>query len=221
MAYEDWLHAENADSNHSIDDSVAYSGGSSLKVGSNYTDSREILEASYDAAPTGGRVVTYANAENEFGTAWSVAFRYQDPDNFYIMQFQCDDYNLDTGGDPRIHLGVFEGGAATHLQEQLVGTSGNELLDCDAMSDGTTDLSAGWHGPWRLTAWEDNAGDLRFRVEEDADGDGSWTQYCSDFVVTNHVHTEGGGVGVGSSSEDIRQVDRAASTWYDETEVWF
>jgi hypothetical protein len=187
MAYEDWNHEEKAASKHSLDASRSTAGDSSLFMDSG-AKSYEVLSQSMNDSPTEGKVETMVYDGD--GRFTSIVFRWQGSyDNTYYTVL----------GDVRKRIN----GATT-----AVGNFG---------FDSTTTLSNGSNArgqwfPYRVQMWIDAAGDLRFRAEEDADEDGTWTQLGNDVVDTSASFGGGGGIGVGSNAYDM---------FVDETEVYY
>jgi len=179
MARSDWTQYGDADAQNSLSTKQAFNGSSSLRVeeySASNTLNAEILAASESDAPTEARIVQYWYPFDVRAPNLLIS-RFQDANNYYWAGFHRND------SDTNIlwTLGKVVGGTVTPIASEDLG----DLSAFTQLSDGTTNLLGQWNGPFRITTWEDSSGDFRARWEEDADGDGTWTQLGNDLIDTS------------------------------------
>lgn len=217
MAFDDWNHYGGIETEESlaVNDTRVKNGLTALEINleSPNVPGAHIWAQSEADAPTDAQIVTWANPNYgalDDDMLLSAAFRFQDINNYYAV-------SVDVGTAAAITLGLVEGGVATRIANIQLGDEFTEWNGV-TLSDGANPID-NWN-LWRLTLWVDTANnDIRARVEEDADEDGSWTQIGSDLVHTS-VALSGGGVGLAAphNGATATLVDRY-QTWYDDTEV--
>jgi len=210
MVYDDWSHELDAETNHQLDDTRVYAGSTSLQALNNGTNSAEVLQSSLVDSPNEGRVESYSNPDASYHVLTFFA-RFQDSSNFYFLTAYADGSLYAEG-----YFAKVVGGAVDQIElQQFFGGStrwSGQLSDGGGVQDE-------WN-PFRVDFWEDDAGDFRARLEEDADGDDSWTQIGSDFIDGSPDFGGGGGLGVGSM-EYAPYGNTTSDTWYDETEIYY
>lgn len=195
MTYPDDWTVFGTDSSQLIDSPVE-SGTGALQIGGlGGANTAIVPTSSVDDSPIEAQTIGYYNWGNSNGddpTAPTWFFRVQDINNYYCIlgESQSDRvrwflHRVENGsGDgPTEHV---------NFQDYDVGNNWNQITESGVSpSSGYVKV--------RCSCWEEG-GDLRFRIEEDFDEDGSYNQLANDFVDTNPVHSGGGGVGLGRMS---------------------
>ena len=205
MTRSDWNQYENAASNHELSTEQTHEGSSSLKTNDASKYSQEILAVSEDDSPEESQIVTEVYPDGE--TAFYTIHRYQDTANYYMLGFYYG------GRDAAVGLRKVVGGKESVVQEYSL-SGGN--VGGQKLSDGS--YARDRFAPYRATLWVDSGGDLRGRIEEDADRDGYWTQLGDDMVDTTPDFTDGGGVGLGSYNAHTYEGNVC---YWDETKVYY
>ena len=211
MARGDWNQYGNADTDNEVSTNTAISEGTSLLQHDSSTAKIEIYGQSESDSPTDSRVVTYARADGSY-SGWGAVFRFQDIDNYYICGAARNDGTLNV----HIFAGKVIGGTYSTIGHTEVGGYWGSLNN--TVSDGSSNIENTWI-PWRFDSWVDSSGDLRFRVQEDADEDGTMEQYVDDFVDTSPDLGAGGGTGIGIIENNTFYSADAA--YYDNVELWW
>jgi hypothetical protein len=204
MVRSDWNQYGAADSNHSISTAKVHSGDTALEM-TNSADTAEILAVSENDAPAQARIETWA-AGNSNGLVNGI-FRRQDANNYYHVGAY---YSLDADAGVVGLTKVVDGNFSVV----------DEVTETSYYQDWTSSSGAGdqSYNLFRIDLWEDSAGDVRGRIEEDSDQDGSWTQLGGDVVDTSPDLPGGGGVGVGLQHDG----DPGGGEWYvDDTTVFY
>lgn len=188
----DWTEHADADSKHSLNTSTKSEGSSSLRVADFKTKSVHTLDVSENDSPSEARVEFSANNSANDGVAFPIIFfRFQDIDNYYALGYTYD--NNDGYSCLRVEK-LSDNGDVT----KRAACVGNNFSNIN-MSDGNS-LDRNGFIKWRVDCWVDSNGDLRFRLEEDADNDGVYTSIDnnSDAVFTGNDLNGGGAIGIGS-----------------------
>jgi len=206
MTRSDWNQYGAADSNHRLSTKEMYDGVSSLRTDNSNVDSFEILGISESDAPSEARIELQARAGN---TSCLYGFyRFQDTSNFYMAGFYYDGSYADAV------FGVRKVVGGTKLIVEEDRFSDGDLSSV-TLSDGSDPIDR--FVPYRIDSWIDSSGDLRFRLSEEADGDGNWSQLGNDVVDTKPDLGSGGGVGIGSYNTDAS----GEVLYWDNTEVYY
>lgn len=221
MARSDWNQYLSADTVHTIVSDYSTDGSTSLEsTAADGNDAAEVLADSETDDPVEGRILTQWR-DHELMTSVDGApilgafVRFADASNYILAQFA-----LSAAGDAMLWLVERSGGGTPALLDSYnFGTTpaNVNLSDGQPWSD---DVSHRWV-PWRISVWEETD-QLFARFEEDADGDGAWTQHGEDLTSSTFSVTSGG-VGVGSiAANDTYSVGGSTEGFYvDETEVWY
>lgn len=214
MPFDDWNHDGTVETEESIavNDTNVFAGNTALQVDASPTGAH-VWQPSLADAPTEARVVSYIyparGATNEI--LFEFFFRYQDLNNYYVVSVYTDNDR-----DARISLGTEIAGVPAVRATAEINTL---AWSSTTLSDGENPLG-NWN-KWRVTLWVDAQNDdIRARIEEDADEDGTWSQIGPD-LVDQTVRLSGGGVGLGVSPNGAKTNIAFDDylTWYDETEV--
>ena len=133
----------------------------------------------------------------------------QDVNNYYVLGFS---YGSSSSAEVNLHKVV--GGSLNTVQTYTL-SGANAAYQ--TLSDGSNagDVS----GLYRASLWKDSAGDLRGRIEEDTDEDGTWSQLGDDMVDTTPDLSGGGGIGIGGKT-GIHPYSGNVPYW-DNTEVFY
>jgi hypothetical protein len=219
MAIDGWTeHGDTA--NFSLSDGRKTEGTSSLNVEAGDKKGYIVNDKSNTDSPT--EVATefqgYFQRESEDQVTILNTMYWQDEDNFIVF-YHTYDANSDDGDLMLIEV---SSGNITNSENNGIQSAGSSSFDSN-LSDGQ---SAGDRfAPYRAEVFFDNNNDLRARLLEDADGDGSYDYYptTGDIVISGPTYSgsgPGGGVALGGHGV-IQQGADSIEKYYDEFRAYY
>lgn len=202
MVRSDWTQYGAADTDYGLATTQVYEGASSLEISAVNSIGADILSQSATDAPDSVRFEWQGYIDSSYGGMVGF-FQFQDFDNYVAAALVADG----NGPDSILWLIGRESGSFVQYDEYIFA---DRYLNDVILSDGSD--AGGRFVPYRLDLWTDSSGDYRARLEEDADGDGSYTQLGNDVVATSSAVSAGGGVGVGGYPDNFQGETRGGGT---------
>lgn len=222
VGLEDWNNIAKFDEEHYVDTEHSVDeGGASLRIESLTKTEATIYQPSLNAtsASSEGRIETsIRRTGNDVATYdeqlsyMALVLRYSDIDNYYCV----------TGN------GRFPNGLVMYrtIDGETESINSVDFTSNSRFSDGTQVKGDSSWIPFRITWFVDGMGGFRIRIEEEADGDGSWEEVGGALVDPDPVlgpdDTEtGSGVGFGGVDAGQGTGKQTAGVWYDQTKIYY
>jgi hypothetical protein len=202
MSLSDWSEYNTGDWFNISSDRQTEGNGSLLYHTGQPPDHAMYLDQSATDSPTEGRVESMTYAGGDTIALFAPVFRYASG-SFYAIRAE--------------NQSLYDG-VGLRLMTTDDGPVDSDFSFDTTLSDGTTNFTGRWI-PWAVDFWQDS-GTVWARVYEDADGDGTWTQWGPDLNHTSPRYTGGGAIGLGTYGSYYK-TSTPLRAYYDETEVFY